>query len=44
MATSKHFVGYGAAQAGRDYHSVDMSVRTFMKFICLRLKQLLMRG
>lgn len=28
MATSKHFVGYGAAQAGRDYHSVDMSVRT----------------
>ena len=28
MATSKHFVGYGAVQAGRDYHSVDMSVRT----------------
>ena len=25
MATSKHFVGYGAAQAGRDYHAVDMS-------------------
>ena len=27
MATSKHFVGYGAAQAGRDYHTVDMSER-----------------
>ncbi|MFO8000493.1 MAG: beta-glucosidase BglX [Marinilabilia sp.] len=27
MATSKHFVGYGAAQAGRDYHTVDMSKR-----------------
>ena len=28
LACSKHFVGYGAAQAGRDYHSVDMSERT----------------
>ncbi len=28
MACAKHFVGYGAAQAGRDYHSVDMSDRT----------------
>ncbi|MFW6043944.1 MAG: glycoside hydrolase family 3 N-terminal domain-containing protein, partial [Marinilabiliaceae bacterium] len=27
MATSKHFVGYGAPQAGRDYHAVDMSER-----------------
>ncbi len=27
MATSKHFVGYGAGQAGRDYHTVDMSER-----------------
>ncbi|WP_010664649.1 beta-glucosidase BglX [Marinilabilia salmonicolor] len=27
MATSKHFVGYGAALAGRDYQSVDMSER-----------------
>jgi beta-glucosidase len=27
MACAKHFVGYGAAQAGRDYHSVDMSDR-----------------
>ncbi|TLX75767.1 beta-glucosidase BglX [Labilibacter sediminis] len=25
MACAKHFVGYGAAQAGRDYHSVDLS-------------------
>lgn len=27
MACAKHFVGYGAAQAGRDYHTVDMSER-----------------
>lgn len=26
-ATAKHFVAYGAAKAGRDYHSVDMSDR-----------------
>jgi len=26
-ATAKHFVAYGGAQAGRDYHSVDMSER-----------------
>lgn len=26
-ACAKHFVGYGAALAGRDYHSVDMSER-----------------
>jgi len=24
LATAKHFVGYGAAQAGRDYHTVNM--------------------
>ncbi len=28
MATAKHFVGYGAPQAGRDYHTVDISERT----------------
>ena len=28
MACSKHFVGYGAAQSGRDYHTVDISERT----------------
>jgi beta-glucosidase len=27
MACIKHFVGYGAAEAGRDYNSVDMSER-----------------
>ncbi len=27
-ATAKHFVAYGAAQSGRDYHSVDMSKHT----------------
>jgi len=29
MACVKHFAAYGAPQAGRDYHSVDMSERTF---------------
>lgn len=28
MACAKHFVGYGAPQAGRDYHTVDISNRT----------------
>lgn len=28
LATAKHFAAYGAAQAGRDYHSVDISERT----------------
>jgi len=28
MATAKHYVGYGAPQAGRDYHTVDVSTRT----------------
>lgn len=28
VACAKHFAGYGAAQAGRDYHSTDMSDRT----------------
>ncbi|QIX60062.1 glycosyl hydrolase [Hymenobacter sp. BT18] len=27
LACAKHFAGYGAAQAGRDYHTVDMSRR-----------------
>ncbi|MFZ5616458.1 MAG: glycoside hydrolase family 3 N-terminal domain-containing protein, partial [Pseudomonadota bacterium] len=28
LATAKHFAAYGAAQAGRDYHTTDMSGRT----------------
>ncbi|MEM1126129.1 MAG: beta-glucosidase BglX [Bacteroidota bacterium] len=28
MATAKHFVAYGGAEAGRDYNTVDMSERT----------------
>lgn len=27
LACAKHFAGYGAAQAGRDYHTVDISER-----------------
>lgn len=29
MATAKHFAGYGAAQAGRDYNSADIPPRQF---------------
>ncbi len=29
--TAKHLAGYGAPQAGRDYHSVDISERTFLE-------------
>lgn len=29
LACIKHFAAYGAPQAGRDYHTVDMSERTF---------------
>lgn len=28
LACAKHFAGYGASQAGRDYHSTDISDRT----------------
>lgn len=28
LATAKHFAAYGAAQAGRDYHTVDITERT----------------
>lgn len=38
MACAKHFVGYGAAQAGRDYHSVDMSDRTLRNTYLLPFK------
>jgi beta-glucosidase len=31
MACVKHFAMYGAAQAGRDYHTVDMSERTMLQ-------------
>jgi beta-glucosidase len=31
MACVKHFALYGAAQAGRDYHTVDMSERTMLQ-------------
>lgn len=30
LACVKHFAAYGAPQAGRDYHTVDMSKRTFL--------------
>lgn len=31
-ACVKHFAGYGAAEAGRDYNTVDMSERTFREY------------
>ncbi|MGH1479342.1 MAG: glycoside hydrolase family 3 N-terminal domain-containing protein [Geminicoccales bacterium] len=30
-ATAKHLAAYGAPQAGRDYHSVDISERSFLE-------------
>ena len=30
LATAKHFAAYGAAQAGRDYNTVDISERTLL--------------
>jgi beta-glucosidase len=32
LACVKHFAAYGAAQAGRDYHTVDLSERTLREF------------
>lgn len=32
MACAKHFVGYGAAQAGRDYHTTDISERSLREY------------
>lgn len=32
MACVKHFAAYGAAQAGRDYHTVDMSERSLFEW------------
>ena len=32
LACVKHFAGYGAPQAGRDYNTVDMSERWFREF------------
>ncbi|MBF0408681.1 MAG: beta-glucosidase BglX [Candidatus Riflebacteria bacterium] len=31
LACAKHFAAYGAAQAGRDYHTVDVSERTLFE-------------
>ena len=31
LATAKHFVGYGAAEGGRDYNTVDISERTLLE-------------
>jgi beta-glucosidase len=33
-ACAKHYVAYGAAEAGRDYNTVDVSERTLATFIC----------
>ncbi|MDD2963648.1 MAG: glycoside hydrolase family 3 N-terminal domain-containing protein [Bacteroidales bacterium] len=32
LACAKHYAAYGAAQAGRDYHTVDMSERALREF------------
>ena len=33
-ACVKHYVGYGAAEAGRDYNSTEISEHTLRQFIC----------
>ncbi|MCK9206553.1 MAG: glycoside hydrolase family 3 C-terminal domain-containing protein [Salinivirgaceae bacterium] len=32
LATMKHFAAYGAPQAGRDYHTVDISERSLLEY------------
>jgi len=32
LACAKHFAAYGAPQAGRDYHTVDMSTRSLLEW------------
>ncbi len=38
MACAKHFAAYGAAQAGRDYHTVDISDRTLREVYLIPFK------
>jgi beta-glucosidase len=38
MACAKHFAAYGAAEAGRDYNTVDMSERTLREVYLVPFK------
>ncbi len=38
MACVKHFAAYGAPQAGRDYHTVDMSDRSLCRMVSSALQ------
>jgi beta-glucosidase len=38
LATAKHFVAYGGAEAGRDYNTVDMSERTLREVYLVPFK------
>jgi beta-glucosidase len=42
LACAKHFAGYGFAESGRDYNTVDVSETTLQNTIFPPLKQLLM--
>ncbi len=44
MATAKHFVGYGASQAGRDYNSTDISEHSLWSLYLLPFKAMLDAG
>lgn len=44
MACAKHFAAYGAAIGGRDYNSVDMSLRTLWEFYLPPFKAALDEG
>lgn len=44
LSTAKHFAAYGAAKAGRDYHTVDMSERTLREIYLPPFKAALDEG
>ncbi|WP_289027848.1 beta-glucosidase BglX [uncultured Paraglaciecola sp.] len=44
MATAKHFVGYGASQAGRDYNSTDISEHSLWSLYLPPFKAMLDAG
>jgi len=44
LACAKHYAGYGAAQAGRDYHTVDISENTLRNVYLPPFKSLVDNG
>jgi len=44
ISTAKHFVGYGASEAGRDYNTVDMSERVLREIYLPPFKAMVEEG